>query len=76
MSFALLLSSRLNLHVYFRLFCQITIFEMPLLIRKEIITCEICVPKLQETILYVTRRDVQLEHCIVPNVPISPQNSK
>ena len=34
------------------------------------------VPKLQETILYVTRRDVQLEHCIVPNVPISPQNHK
>ena len=34
------------------------------------------VPKLQKTILYVTRRDVQLEHCIVPNVPISPQNPK
>ena len=34
----------------------------------------IVVPKLQKLILPVTRRDVQLEHCIVPNVPISPQN--
>ena len=34
------------------------------------------VPKLQRLILRVTRRDVQLEHCIVPNVPISPQNHK
>ena len=40
--FALLLSNRLNLHVYFRLFCQTTIIEMPLLIRKEKITCENC----------------------------------
>ena len=36
----------------------------------------IVVPKLQSLILHVTRRDVQLEHCIVPNVPISPQNDK
>ena len=34
------------------------------------------VPKLQEAILYVTGRDIQLEHFIVPNVPISPQNLK
>ena len=34
------------------------------------------VPKLQGTILYVTRRDVQLEQCIVPNVLFSPQNPK
>ena len=34
------------------------------------------VPKLQETILYVTRKDVQLEHCSVLIVPISPQNPK
>ena len=34
------------------------------------------VPKLQETILYGTRRDVQLEHCIVLNVPISPKDHK
>ena len=34
------------------------------------------VPKLQSLILHVTRRDVQLERCIVPNVPISPLNHK
>ena len=36
----------------------------------------IVLPKLQSLILRVTRRDVQLEHCIVPNVPISPQITK
>ena len=34
------------------------------------------VPKLQSLILPVTRGDVQLEHCIVRNVLISPQNPK
>ena len=34
----------------------------------------IVVPQLQSLILRVSRGDVQLEHCIVPNVPISPQN--
>ena len=41
-SFALLLSSRFNLHVSFRLFCQTTFNEMPSVIRKEKITCENC----------------------------------
>ena len=41
-SFALLPSSRFDLHVYFRLFCQTTFFEMPSIIRKEKITCENC----------------------------------
>ena len=41
-SFALLPSSHFNLHVYFRLLCQITIFEMPSLIRKEKTTCANC----------------------------------
>ena len=49
---------------------------MPSLIRKEKLHVKSAVPKLQETILYVTRRDAQLEHCIVPNVSISPQNLK
>ena len=50
---------------------------MPSLIRKEEkLHVKIVVPKLQEKILYATRRDVQLEHCVVPNVPISPQNPK
>ena len=42
LSFALLPSIRFNLHVYFRLFCQTTIFEMPSLIRKEKITFVVC----------------------------------
>ena len=46
------------------------------LIWKEKLHVKIVVPKLQETILYGIRRDVQLEHCIVPNVPISPQNHR
>ena len=37
---------------------------------------KIVVPKLQGTFLYGTRRDVQLEHCIVPNVPFSPRIQK
>ena len=41
-SFALLPSSRFNLHVYFRLLCQTTIIKMPSLIRKEKVTCENC----------------------------------
>ena len=41
-SFAMLLSSCFNLHVYFRLFCQTTVIEMPWLIRKEKITYENC----------------------------------
>ena len=41
-SFALLPSSRFNLHVFFRLFCQTTIFEIPLLIRREKIACDNC----------------------------------
>ena len=41
-SFALLPSSRFKLHVYFRLFYQTTITEMPSLIRKEKFTCEDC----------------------------------
>ena len=32
--------------------------------------------QLQKRTLYDTKRDVQLEHCIVPNVPISPQSPK
>ena len=45
-------------------------------IEKKKLQMKIVVPKLQETILYGTRIDVQLEHCIVPNVTIFPQNHK
>ena len=41
-SFALLLSSPFNLHVYFRLFCETIIIELPSVIRKENVTCENC----------------------------------
>ena len=41
--------------------------------RNPKVICDNCVPKLQSLILFVTRRDVQLEHCILPSVPISPQ---
>ena len=37
---------------------------------------KIVVPKLQERILYGTRNAFLLVYCIVPNVPISPQNPK
>ena len=43
---------------------------------KKKLHAKIVVPKLQETILYGTRRVVLLVHCIVANVPISPQNPK
>ena len=32
--------------------------------------------QLQKGTLYDTKRDVQLEHCIVANIPLSPQNHK
>ena len=41
-SFAMLPSSRFNVHVKFRLICQTTNIEMPSLILKENITCENC----------------------------------
>ena len=41
-SFALLPSSRFNLHVYSRLFCQTAFFEMPSLNRNEKATRENC----------------------------------
>ena len=41
-SFALLPSSRFNLHVYSRLFCQTSIIKMPSLIQNEKITCQNC----------------------------------
>ena len=41
-SFALLPSSRFNLHVYFRLICQIPNIEIPSLNRNENVTCDNC----------------------------------
>ena len=47
---------------------------MPSLIRKEKSTCEDC--GTQTTRKNIVRRDVQLEHCVVASVAISPQNPK
>ena len=50
---------------------------MPSLSRYEKVTCEKC--GTQTTKLNLARhkkKDVQLEHCIIPNVTISPQNPK
>ena len=49
---------------------------MPSLIRKKKLHVKIVVPKLQQTILYVTRKEFQLEDCIVLNGPISLQNHR
>ena len=42
---------------------------MPSLVRKEKVACEHWEPKLQETILYAAKRDVQLEPSTAPSVP-------
>ena len=73
---ALLRSSSFNLHIYCRQFCRTPIIELPSLIRKEKVTWENCVTQTTRKKLYATKRDVQLEHCIVPKVSISPQNHK
>ena len=75
-SFALLPSSHFILHLYFALFCQTTICEMPLLNRIEKDTCHNCGTQTTRKNLYATRRVVLLVHCIAPTFPNSPQNPK
>ena len=75
-SFPLLQSSWFNLHVCFRVFWHTPNLEMPPLNRNKEILVSILVPKLQNLILIVKRRGVPLVHCIVPSVPLSPQNPK
>ena len=72
-------SSCFILYVHFRSFWLTLFTQMPSLVlwndtRK--LHVRIVVPKLQSLFLPVTRRVLLLEHCIVPNVPISPQNPK
>ena len=45
---------------------------MSSLLREEKTACENFGTKLQKTILYGTRKDAQLEACIVPSVHIYP----
>ena len=74
-----------HLHCYGQvasIFLFISDYSVKLLLLKSFRLSEkkfhekIVIPKLQKTILRATRRDVHLEHCIVLNVPISPQNHK
>ena len=79
-------SSLFNLHCYHQvasIFTLISDYFVNLLLLKCLHSIEtkkllvrIVVPKLQSLILGVTGRDVQLEHCVVPTVPISQQSTK
>ena len=73
----MLLSSRFNLHVYFRLSCQTPNFKMPSLNRKEKVTCEKC--GTQTTKLNLARHKKRCSvgtmycaHC--PNLSTKSQN--
>ena len=75
-SFALLPSSRSNLHVYLRLLCQIPIIEMPALNRNEKNTCENCATHVTKLNLARHKKSCSPGICSVPNIPISSQKSK
>ena len=77
-------SPKFHLHCYHQvasIFTFISDYFVKLLLLKclrpiETLHVRTVVPKQQSLILRVTRRDVQLEHCIVPIVPNSQQNHK
>ena len=69
-SFAMLQSGRLNRHVCYRSFCQTIDIEMLRWSENEKLHVKIVVLILQETILHGTRKEAQLEHCIVTSVPV------
>ena len=73
--FALLQSSCFNLHVYFRLFYQTTIIEMPSLIRKKI-TRENCGTQNTRNSIVRHKKSFSAVHCILLTLPIFPQNPK
>ena len=75
-SFALLPSSVFNLHIYFRLFCQTGIIEMPSLIRKEKITCGNCGAQTTRNKIVLHEQRSSVRTLFVPNVSISPHNHK
>ena len=72
--FALLQSSRFNLHFWFRLFYQTPFFKCPSSNETKALLVTIVVPKLNSLILCVTEANVQLEYFIVSSVPNCPQN--
>ena len=63
-------------YVHFRSICLSNFTQMSSLNRYEKVTCENFGTQTTSLSLRVTRSDVQLERCIIPNVPISPQNYK
>ena len=71
-----MLSSRFNLHVFFRLLCQTTIFEKLSLIRRENLHVIFVVPKLQKnTIPHKKKCSVGTLFCTqCPNVSTKTQN--
>ena len=73
-SFALLPSSRFTLISDY--FIKLLILKCLHSIDARKLLVSIVVPKLQHLTLRVTTRVVLLVHCIVPNVPISPQSPK
>ena len=75
-SFAFRPSSRFNLHVYFRLFCQTPIIQMSSLNRNEKLTCENCGTRRTKLNLVRHKKRCSFGQCIVPNNPILPQNRK
>ena len=76
-SFALLPSSRFNLHVCFRLFCQTTIIEITSLIRKEKDICEKCGTQTTRNniVRHKKRCSVETVYCTqCPNFSTKSQN--
>ena len=74
--FALLTSSRFNIHVCFKLFCRTPIIKMPSLNRNEKVTGEKCVTQITKFDLARQKKSCSVGSCFVPNVPISPQIPK
>ena len=64
------------LGIYSELCVEFISLTCPPSIVTENLHVKIVVFKLQNLNLRVTRRVVLLVHCIVPNVPISPQNPR
>ena len=71
-SMALLLSSRFNPHVYFRIFCQTIIIEMPSLNREEKITRENCGAQTTRNYKKSSSGTLYCTHC--PNLSTKSQN--
>ena len=75
--FALLRSNYFNvLRSFQNILILLNFTQMPSSYRYEKVKCENCGTQTKSSCLRVTRRVVQLEHCIASNFPISPHNHK